>query len=39
MLWVSEGLSVYYEYMVVKRAGISTDEELFNAFRGNMIAF
>ncbi|HMK19963.1 MAG TPA: hypothetical protein VK492_17300 [Chitinophagaceae bacterium] len=39
MLWVSEGLSVYYEYMVVKRAGISSDEELFNAFRGNMIAF
>jgi predicted metalloprotease with PDZ domain len=39
MLWVSEGLSVYYEYMVVKRAGITTDEELFNAFRGNMIAF
>ena len=39
MLWVSEGLSVYYEYMVVRRAGISTDEELFNAFQGNMIAF
>ena len=39
MLWVSEGLSVYYEYMVVKRAGISTDAELLNAFRGNMVAF
>lgn len=39
MLWVSEGLSVYYEYMVVRRAGISTDEELFNAFRGNINAF
>src|SRR6187455_1391335 len=39
MLWVSEGLSVYYEYLIVKRAGISTDAELFNAFRGNMIAF
>ena len=39
MLWVSEGLSVYYEYMVVKRAGITTDAELFNAFRGNMVAF
>jgi predicted metalloprotease with PDZ domain len=25
MLWVSEGLSVYYEYMVVKRADITTD--------------
>jgi predicted metalloprotease with PDZ domain len=39
MLWVSEGLSVYYEYMVVRRAGISTDSELLNAFRGNMVAF
>ena len=39
MLWVSEGLSVYYEYLVVKRAGITTDTELFNAFRGNMVAF
>ena len=39
MLWVSEGLSVYYEYMVVKRADLSTDVELFNAFRGNMMAF
>jgi hypothetical protein len=39
MLWVSEGLSVYYEYLIVKRAGISTDAELFNAFRGNMISF
>jgi predicted metalloprotease with PDZ domain len=39
MLWVSEGLSVYYEYMVVNRAGLTTDAELFNAFRGNMMAF
>ena len=39
MLWVSEGLSVYYEYMVVKRAGITTDAELLNALRGNMVAF
>lgn len=39
MLWVSEGLSVYYEYIIVRRAGISTDGELFNAFRGNMVAF
>jgi len=39
MLWLSEGLSVYYEYMIVRRAGISTDAELFNAFRGNIMAF
>jgi len=39
MLWISEGLSVYYEYMVVRRAGVSTDAELLNAFRGNIVAF
>lgn len=39
MLWISEGLSVYYEYIVVRRAGISTDEELMNALRGNIAAF
>ena len=39
MLWISEGLSVYYEYLAVKRAGISTDAELLNAFRGNIVAF
>jgi predicted metalloprotease with PDZ domain len=39
MLWISEGLSVYYEYLVVRRAGISTDAELLNALRGNILAF
>lgn len=38
MLWLSEGFSVYYEYLVVKRAGISTDEELFEALRRNIAA-
>ncbi|WP_315822435.1 hypothetical protein [Paraflavitalea speifideaquila] len=38
-LWVSEGLSVYYEYLVVKRAGLSTEEILLNAFTGNIKAF
>src|SRR5688572_15100147 len=39
MLWVSEGLSVYYEYLVVRRAGVSTDAELLNALRGNIAAY
>lgn len=38
-LWVSEGLSVYYEYLIVKRAGLSTEDNLFNAFTNNMKAF
>jgi predicted metalloprotease with PDZ domain len=39
LLWVSEGLSVYYEYLVVKRAGLSDESDLLNALRGNIIAF
>jgi len=39
MLWVSEGLSVYYEEMVVKRAGLCNEDELFNAFRSNILAY
>lgn len=38
-LWVSEGISVYYEYLIVKRAGLCTEEELLDAFRKNMSAF
>jgi predicted metalloprotease with PDZ domain len=39
MLWVSEGLSVYYEQMIVKRAGLCSEDELFNAFRSNIQAY
>ena len=39
MLWVSEGLSVYYEEMIVKRAGLCTEDELFDAFRSNILAY
>lgn len=38
-LWVSEGISVYYEYLMVRRAGLCTDEELLDAFRKNISAF
>jgi predicted metalloprotease with PDZ domain len=39
MLWVSEGLTVYYEYLVVRRAGISTEENVLNALRANILAY
>lgn len=39
MLWVSEGLSVYYEYVVLLRAGLITREELLELLRKNMMAF
>jgi len=29
MLWVSEGFTVYYEYLILKRAGLLTDQEYF----------
>ena len=36
LLWVSEGLSVYYEYLIVKRAGLMSDEELFASIEDNI---
>jgi predicted metalloprotease with PDZ domain len=39
LLWVSEGLSVYYEYLVVRRAGLSTDEEMLKSLEKNIETF
>ncbi|WP_119078704.1 M61 family metallopeptidase [Chitinophaga alhagiae] len=39
MLWVSEGLTVYYEYLILKRAGIAAEEDLFRNIRSNITAF
>ncbi|UZR99473.1 M61 family peptidase [Chondrinema litorale] len=36
LLWVSEGLSVYYEYLVIKRAGLASVETLFEDFENNI---
>ena len=38
-LWISEGLTVYYEYLLLCRAGLCSDEELLEAFRNNIRAF
>lgn len=38
-LWWSEGASVYYEYLIVKRAGLCTEEEMLDALRKNIAAF
>ena len=38
LLWVSEGLTVYYEYLIVKRAGLINDQELFSDFESNINA-
>ncbi|PJJ07773.1 putative metalloprotease with PDZ domain [Flavobacterium sp. 1] len=39
LLWVSEGLSVYYEYLIVKRAGLVSQQTLFNNFESSINAF
>lgn len=39
LLWISEGLSVYYEYLVVKRAGLADEPTLFGNFEKNINAF
>jgi predicted metalloprotease with PDZ domain len=38
LLWVSEGLSVYYEYLIVKRAGLSNEQALYRNFEKNINA-
>ena len=39
MLWVSEGLSVYYEYMLLKRSGLMTEDDFLKALHNNMMAY
>lgn len=37
-LWISEGLTVYYEYLIVKRAGLSSEKDFLTNFEGNINA-
>lgn len=39
LLWISEGLSVYYEYLIVKRAGLINEQTLLNNFESSINAF
>ena len=36
MLWLSEGITVYYEYIILKRAGLTTNAEVLNAFQSSI---
>jgi predicted metalloprotease with PDZ domain len=36
MLWVSEGFTVYYEYLITRRAGLMTPEDMFGDFQTNL---
>jgi predicted metalloprotease with PDZ domain len=39
MLWVSEGFTVYYEYLILNRAGIFNREECLNYLSKNIAAY
>jgi predicted metalloprotease with PDZ domain len=36
MLWVSEGFTVYYEYLILNRAGLMTRDEVLEQFRSTI---
>lgn len=38
-LWISEGWTVYYEYLLLKRAGLISDTDLYNYLKGNIRAY
>ncbi len=38
MLWVSEGLTVYYEYPVLNRAGLMTQAQVLDAYKSLILA-
>jgi predicted metalloprotease with PDZ domain len=33
MLWLSEGITVYYEYIILKRAGLTTTDDVLKTFQ------
>jgi len=39
MLWVSEGLTVYYEYLILRRAGLMSGDALLHDLESDMAAY
>ncbi|ASU35247.1 hypothetical protein MuYL_3362 [Mucilaginibacter xinganensis] len=39
MLWVSEGFTVYYEYLIIRRAGLTNAQEMIGQLRGNLLNY
>jgi len=39
MLWVSEGISVYYESVILKRAGLMTEKQFLDAYKTIILSF
>ncbi|MFT4153111.1 M61 family metallopeptidase [Parafilimonas sp.] len=38
-LWISEGWTVYYEYLITQRSGIIADTDVYKLMRGNILAY
>jgi predicted metalloprotease with PDZ domain len=39
LLWISEGFTVYYEYIILRRAGLNTAEEVLQGLQENIKAY
>lgn len=39
MLWVSEGFTVYYEYIILNRAGLMSKEDAYKVIQGNIKSY
>jgi predicted metalloprotease with PDZ domain len=39
MLWVSEGITVYYEYLILRRAGLITEQDVWQSIRSKLLAY
>ncbi|GHN01779.1 peptidase M61 [Cytophagales bacterium WSM2-2] len=39
MLWVSEGITVYYDELIARRAGLLTDDDLLKGLRGRLLGY
>jgi predicted metalloprotease with PDZ domain len=39
LLWISEGFTVYYEYLILRRAGFITQEEVLQAIQENIRSY
>ena len=38
-LWISEGWTVYYEFLLLKRSGITADSDLYKDIQNNILAY
>jgi predicted metalloprotease with PDZ domain len=39
MLWLSEGITVYYEYIILKRAGLTNSDDVFKTFQSSIKSY